>query len=440
MSQITQQEKQETKQLEQLLDDLGIPKAADPDNFWLLTWNIAQFNDTKSDRAIRYMATIMQRFDIIAIQEVKSNLGGIEQLAEALDQKYAFLFSDVSGNSERLAFCYRKSSIQFTGLAAEIVNSPGAGRRKGDDSNLEIFSKVKNQEEINPRIGGYHDINEIYKKFEIFSKEDKLIEDFEIFSSKQNKIKKGDIFGKSNKFKVIEVKKYSSSNAPNGKGGIYLRLKKLKGDEQVSIVVTDKILEFDRTPYLASFRKNNCNFIITTAHIFHGKKSSKEVLYRKQEIEFLADYLQTTSGEDYALDSDYIVCGDFNIEKAVKYELSELEESDKDSPSRIRKELFKALTDKGLIIPKQIQDSPSNLKQDMYYDQIGFHKYSDSTIEFRNGGSVNWIGKLFSEIGNGNPSKNRGTITKMRNALSDHIPIWAKFSISDDTNPKKINI
>jgi len=52
------------------------------------------------------MAQIIKKFDLIAIQEVKNDLGGIEKLQRKLGKRYRFLFSDPSGNAERLAFCY----------------------------------------------------------------------------------------------------------------------------------------------------------------------------------------------------------------------------------------------------------------------------------------------------------------------------------------------
>jgi len=71
-------------------------------------------------------------------------------------------------------------------------------------------------------------------------------------------------------------------------------------------------LEFDRTPYIASFRKNGYNFIIVTVHIFYGSGSA--VKYRSEEIKNIAKYLKKRSTDIDALDSDFIACGDFNID------------------------------------------------------------------------------------------------------------------------------
>lgn len=97
---------------------------------YLLTWNIRSLNKSKSDKAIRYIGEICKNFDVIAIQETKDDPAGIEKLQRRPGKKYRFLFSDPAGNGERLVFCYDSSTTQFTGLAAEIVMQPGAGREK----------------------------------------------------------------------------------------------------------------------------------------------------------------------------------------------------------------------------------------------------------------------------------------------------------------------
>jgi len=50
-----------------------------------------------------FIAKIIKNFD--------DDLGGIEKLQRLLDKKYKFLFSDPSGNGERLVFCYNSKKI-----------------------------------------------------------------------------------------------------------------------------------------------------------------------------------------------------------------------------------------------------------------------------------------------------------------------------------------
>jgi exonuclease III len=298
------------KNLKKRISDANIP-ASSKNNFRLLTWNIRNLNKDKEDRAITYITEVMKNFDIIAIQECKKSLGGLEKLQKALGKHYRFLFSDVGGNSERLVFCYDNNKVEFTGLAAEVVMAPGAGR-----------DKVKPE------------------------------------------------------------------------------------------------LEFDRTPYMASFRVNGCNFIITTVHIYYG--SGDAVKYRKQEIANIAIQLKKSSGDTDVLDTDYILCGDFNIEDVR----SKLKKPGKEDPLE---GLFDALLAGGIHVPDDIRNSPSNLSKTKHFDQIGFYKYKDSTITFEKGGVIDFVGAVY--IGD----------KKLSYKLTDHLPMWAVFSVTKDMNPKFIN-
>ncbi len=289
------------------------------DNFRMLTWNIRNLNSDKDNKAVTYYSRIIKKFDVVAIQEVKDDLGGVEKLQRKLGRRYRFIFSDAAGNYERLLFVYNSKRVQFTGLAAEIVMSPGQGR-----------------ENVDPE------------------------------------------------------------------------------------------LEFDRSPYMASFRINGCNFIVVTVHIYYG--SGSKVKYRLQEIKNIATFLEDRSSDTDSLDSDYIVCGDFNIE-TVRKEIKKREKKKrkKKSNAQIKRELFGALQSKGLIIPEDIQDSPSNLSKKKHYDQIAFHKYPDSTIKFEKGGTIDFVGAVYVND------------KKLRYKFTDHLPMYAVFKTSRDKSPKYIN-
>ena len=185
-------------------------------------------------------------------------------------------------------------------------------------------------------------------------------------------------------------------------------------------------LEFDRTPYMASFRINRCNFIITTVHIYYG--SGSKVKYRVEEIRNIAKYLKKRSTDIDRLDSDYIACGDFNIED-VRTRLKKKKKSKSKSKKTEEPltELFKAIRSEGMIVPPVIQNSPSNLSKTKHFDQIGFHKYKDSTIEFLDGGTIDFVGAVYI----GDP--------KLKYKLTDHLAMWAEFRVSPDENPKYIN-
>lgn len=116
-------EAQERLNLMKLMDtgNYKIPKREIDENLIIATWNIQHFSEKKSWRSLKYIADIIERFDIVAIQEIKSDLRGISKLQEILPGKYRVLVSDVTGNTERFAFIYDERTLESTGLVAEIV-------------------------------------------------------------------------------------------------------------------------------------------------------------------------------------------------------------------------------------------------------------------------------------------------------------------------------
>ena len=98
----------------------SIPRREVDENILIATWNIAQFSNKKKARALQYIADICERFDLIAIQEVKTDLRGLSRLQKLLPGNYKILVSDPTGNYERMAFLYDKRTVISTGLVCEI--------------------------------------------------------------------------------------------------------------------------------------------------------------------------------------------------------------------------------------------------------------------------------------------------------------------------------
>lgn len=97
-----------------------IPRREVDENLLIASWNIAQFSNKKKNRALQYIADICERFDIVAIQEVKTDLRGLARLQKLLPGNYKILVSDPTGNYERMAFLYDKRTAISTGLVCEI--------------------------------------------------------------------------------------------------------------------------------------------------------------------------------------------------------------------------------------------------------------------------------------------------------------------------------
>jgi endonuclease/exonuclease/phosphatase family metal-dependent hydrolase len=115
----------ERKNLMNLMDkgEFAIPKRQVDENILIATWNIQKFGNKKELRAIQYIADIIERFDIIAIQELQTDLTGLEKLIELLPGNYKFLVSEPIGNNERFGFIYDKRTVINTGLVSNVVFS-----------------------------------------------------------------------------------------------------------------------------------------------------------------------------------------------------------------------------------------------------------------------------------------------------------------------------
>ena len=109
--------------------DKAIPaKTVDP-TLLLATWNLREFGGTKSggreDEPLFYIAEIMSRFDIIAVQEVRDDLDALDKLMVNLGSWWKYIVSDVTlgeqGNNERHAYIYDTRKISFGGMAGELV-------------------------------------------------------------------------------------------------------------------------------------------------------------------------------------------------------------------------------------------------------------------------------------------------------------------------------
>jgi len=93
------------------------------------SWNENPGSPKRNLRAMAYIAEIVRRYDVVAIQEVKWDTSALRKLLEGfLGLDWGLIVSDVSagpkGNAERLAFIYDKRRVEPSGLAGEIVLPP----------------------------------------------------------------------------------------------------------------------------------------------------------------------------------------------------------------------------------------------------------------------------------------------------------------------------
>jgi endonuclease/exonuclease/phosphatase family metal-dependent hydrolase len=163
---------------------------------------------------------------------------------------------------------------------------------------------------------------------------------------------------------------------------------------------------FWRSPYMASFKSGNFDFVVLTTHIRWGDS----VVARRSEIERLADWIEAKRLEKTSEDKDLIVMGDFNI------------------PSRTDA-LFKAITKHGLQVPKALLGAHgTNLEKDKRYDQI-LH-YAIYPENFSNaGGELDFYldEARITELFPAGLTKEAFTYQ-----LSDHLPLWMQLRTDID--------
>jgi endonuclease/exonuclease/phosphatase family metal-dependent hydrolase len=92
-------------------------------------WTTSRRDTPKRNIAdIHYIAEILSRFDVVAVQEVQSNLEALRAIMSCLGPDWGFHVTDVSfgdaGDSERLAYLYDLRRVRPSGLAGELVLSP----------------------------------------------------------------------------------------------------------------------------------------------------------------------------------------------------------------------------------------------------------------------------------------------------------------------------
>jgi exonuclease III len=104
--------------------DKQIPQKTATDTLLLATWNIREFGANRRTESYHYIAEIINRFDLIAIQEVAKNLKGLEKVVSLLNLNWDYIVTDstagTAGGSERMAFIFDKNKVSFKKMAGKI--------------------------------------------------------------------------------------------------------------------------------------------------------------------------------------------------------------------------------------------------------------------------------------------------------------------------------
>ena len=110
--------------------DLQIPPRRAEENLLIASWNIKEFGHTSQrlPEAYYYIAEILARFDLVAIQEIKSTRKDLDIVLRILGSDWTYLVNDItggaSGNRERSAYLYNTKRVGLSGLVGELVLWP----------------------------------------------------------------------------------------------------------------------------------------------------------------------------------------------------------------------------------------------------------------------------------------------------------------------------
>lgn len=112
--------------------DAEIPQKTAEQTLLLATWNIREFDSTafgeRGAEAFYYIAEIIARFDLVALQEVRQDLKALHRLMDILGSDWGHMVSDVTegtqGNGERMAFIFDKRKVNPGGLVGQLVLPP----------------------------------------------------------------------------------------------------------------------------------------------------------------------------------------------------------------------------------------------------------------------------------------------------------------------------
>ena len=110
---------------------VGVPNRPLNSSLIVGTWNIRDFDNNKyrngprRRESLQYIAEIISRFDICAIQEVNEDLDPLQDVVRLLGPSWQYIATDVTqgagGNRERMAFVFDTRKVTFRNIAGEIV-------------------------------------------------------------------------------------------------------------------------------------------------------------------------------------------------------------------------------------------------------------------------------------------------------------------------------
>jgi endonuclease/exonuclease/phosphatase family metal-dependent hydrolase len=169
--------------------------------------------------------------------------------------------------------------------------------------------------------------------------------------------------------------------------------------------------QFARSPYAASFRRGDVEFILTTLHVLWGSRTAD----RLPEITAMANWMRTWADRPNDWNENLLVLGDFNLD-------------------RLGNPLHQAFVSTGLWSPSELDKTPrtvfDNDRTRHFYDQIAWFSDVDdkgSLTDLLRGLTYNHSADYFDFIPHVFAGLTKEAISWR---ISDHYPLWVEFNIA----------
>lgn len=407
----------------------------------LATWNIREFDSNKFgsrlDESFYYIAEIISRFDLVAIQEVREDLTALEKVVRILGKNdWSFIATDVTegsgGNRERMVFVYNRKKVWFRNVAGELV-LPAAQTITYPHEERVAFNRAMR---LSLPEGGSLEppkTVEVRKRSgKAYLKEEVAIElpdgtSVELPPGCSVVLPKG---------YEVELTKDGTMKVPAGAKVQFRETGKNK-EPMVRLpkgAIVGESLQFARTPAMVAFQCGWLKLYLCTVHIYYG--SDRDGLRRRRdEIRSLTKFLSQRAARENDTDGDsfFLVLGDFNI-------------VDKSHDT------MKALNTNGFKVPEALHTLPgSNVDKTKSYDQIafwtdprgkGFSSNTVTSLEVHRAGIFDFFETVFRE----GPHDSGGRDEKLYISrddyedrwkyrdwrtfqMSDHLPMWIELRV-----------